>query len=88
MAPTVFRLIRVLRESDITAAARVLSDGRIEVWLGDARYGIRASAVFSRQELDEAARWLSLHAVRLYPASQYARVSRLISRWEAGALQA
>lgn len=88
MAPTLFRLIRVLCESDITAAARVLSDGRIEVWLGDAQYGIRASAVFSRQELDESVRWLSFHAVRLYPASQYARVSNLLSGWVAGALQA
>jgi hypothetical protein len=88
MAPTLFRLIRVLCESEITAAARVLSDGRIEVWLGDAQYGIRASAVFSRQELDEAANWLSVNAVKLYPDSQYARVSRLVSGWVASALQA
>jgi hypothetical protein len=77
--------IRILRDSGIIANARVLSDGRVELWLGDATAGIRASAVFARKELGQAARWLAARAVDLYPESRFARVQRLISRWTADA---
>ena len=87
MEQTLLRTLRALNDSGIVAAARVLSDGRVEVWVGDAERGIRSSALFSRLELDEAAHWLSESAVRLYPHSSYARVSQLISGWVAGAAQ-
>jgi hypothetical protein len=75
------RTLQVLNDSRICAAARVLSDGRIEVWLGDAEHGIRGSAMFEPTQLDQAARWLSDNAVKFFPESRYARVSRLISVW-------
>lgn len=78
--------IRVLYDSGIVATARVLGDARVEVWLGDSRAGIRASAVFARKELDQAARWLARHAVELYPESRFARVQRLLSLWTADAM--
>jgi hypothetical protein len=87
MEQTLLRTLKVLNDSGIAAAARMLSDGRVEVWLGDTERGIRSSALFSGVQLDEAARWLSESAVRLYPGSSYARVAGLISGWVAGAAQ-
>lgn len=87
MEQTLLRTLKVINDSGIAAAARKLSDGRVEVWLGDAERGIRCSALFSEAELDEAARWVSESAVRLYPRSSYARVAELISGWVAGAAQ-
>jgi hypothetical protein len=75
------RTLQVLNDSRICAAARVLSDGRVEVWLGDSEFGIRGSAVYGASELDQAARWLSDNAVKFFPDSRYARISRLISSW-------
>ena len=88
MERTLVHLLKVLNECGICAAARVLSDGRIEMWLGDGERGIRASAVFSAQELESAARWLSSTAVRLYPDSHFARVGRILSGWVDAALAA
>lgn len=88
MERTLVHLLKVLNECGICAAARVLSDGRIEMWLGDGERGIRASAVFSAQELDIAMRWLSATASRLYPDSHFARVGRMLSRWVDGAIEA
>ena len=87
MGRTLFLLLKVLNDCQISAAARMLNDGRVEVWLGDSENGIRASAVFARSELADAARWLSQNASRLYPDSHFARVQHLISAWSSGALQ-
>ena len=87
MEQTLLRTLKVLNDSGICAAARMLSDGRVEVWLGDAEWGIRSSALFSGAELDAAARWLSESAVRLYPQSSYARTAQLISCWVERAAQ-
>lgn len=87
MEQTLLRTLKVINDSGIAAAARMLSDGRVEVWLGDAERGIRSSALFSSSELDDAAHWVSESAARLYPRSSYARVSELISGWVAGAAQ-
>lgn len=87
MEHTLLNTLKALNESGISAAARLLSDGHVEVWLGDAEWGVRSSALFSGEELDVAARWLSDNAVRLYPDSHYAAVARLISGWVAGATQ-
>ncbi len=88
MEHALLKMLKILNASHVCAAARVLSDGSVEVWLGDADYGIRASALFSRSEMDLAARWLSDNAVKFYPRSPHARVARLLSGWVAGALQA
>jgi len=87
MEQTLLRTLKALNDSGICAAARMLSDGRVEVWLGDAEWGIRSSALFAGAELDAAARWLYENAVRLYPQSPFARTARLISRWVATAVQ-
>ena len=80
MDRTLFQLIKALNESGIRAAARPLSDGRVELWLGDAG-GIRASALFTRPELNEAARWLKTNAVAIFPDSRFARVQRTMDGW-------
>ena len=88
MEQSLIHLLRVLNASQICAAARVLNDGRVEVWIGDAEEGIRASALFSATELGQATRWLSHNAVRFYPASGYARVAGLLAAWTEEALRA
>lgn len=88
MERTLVQLLRVLNECGICAAARVLSDGRIEMWLGDGERGIRASAVFSAQELEAAISWLSATAARLYPDSQFARVRKMLAAWVVRAVEA
>jgi hypothetical protein len=85
MERTLFLLLRVLNHSGITAAARMPNAAAIEVWLGDADHGVRRSAVFSRRELPKAVAWLTEHAVRLYPDSDFARVRNLLTAWTASA---
>jgi len=87
MERTLFLLLRVLNHSGITAAARMPNAAAIEVWLGDAENGVRRSAVFSRRELSKAIAWLTEHAVRLYPDSDFARVKKLLGAWSASAEQ-
>lgn len=87
MERTLFLLLRVLNHSGITAAARMPNAAAIEVWLGDAENGVRRSAVFPRRELSKAIAWLSEHAVRLYPDSDFARVKKLLWAWSASAEQ-
>lgn len=87
MERTLFLLLRVLNQSGITAAARMPNAAALEVWLGDAENGVRRSAVFSRRELSKAIAWLTEHAVRLYPDSDFARVRKLLGAWAASAEQ-
>jgi hypothetical protein len=70
--------IRVLNCSGIQAAAAFLPGGEIHVWLGDAQTGVRDTAVFRQRA--EAAAWLTLAAVRHFPASDFAKVRRFLAR--------
>ena len=88
MERTLVHLLKILNDCGICAAARVLSDGRIEMWLGDGERGIRASAVFSARELEAATRWLSMTAARLYPDSHFARVRATLYGWVDRAVEA
>lgn len=70
--------LRVLNGCGIQAAAAFLPGGEIHVWLGDAETGVRDSAVFRQRE--EAARWLTVVALRHFPVSDFAKVRRFIAQ--------
>jgi hypothetical protein len=64
-------VLKGLFESDIASQANIGS--RIDLWIGEAGRGPSARASFGIAESRRAARWLHRSAVRLFPASRYAR---------------
>jgi hypothetical protein len=64
-------VLKGLFESDIASQAHIGS--RIDLWIGEAGTGPSARASFGIAESRSAARWLHRSAVRLFPASRYAR---------------
>jgi hypothetical protein len=80
MERTLFRLLKVLNASDISAAASLTPEETVGIWLGDASHGIQAYAFFRLDELDLAARWLAGKAVELFPDSPFAKTSRTIAK--------
>ena len=71
--------LRTLRASEITAAAQITGDGRIQVWLGNRTLGVCDAAFFSLHESARAADWLAERAVKYFPKSDFAKVYRLIA---------
>jgi hypothetical protein len=71
--------LRTLHASDITAAAQITGDGRIQVWLGDRTLGVCDAAFFPLHEAARAADWLAERAVKYFPKSDFAKVHRLIA---------
>jgi hypothetical protein len=71
--------LRTLHASDITAAAQITGDGRIQVWLGDRLLGVCDAAFFPLHESSLAADWLAERAVKYFPQSDFAKVHRLIA---------
>ncbi|HLS86825.1 MAG TPA: hypothetical protein VK043_11055 [Burkholderiales bacterium] len=88
MERTLVQLLKVLNASGISAAARLAPDGRVGLWLGDGSRGICTFAFFRRSELDRAVRWLADRSVVCYPASDFAKTARIISRLVHGAAAA
>ena len=80
MERNLFRLLKVLNASNISAAASLTPEETVGIWLGDAAHGIQAYAFFRLDELDLAVRWLSSKALQFFPQSPYAKTSRAISR--------
>ncbi len=72
--------LRTLHASDISAAAQITGDGRIQVWLGDRALGVCDAAFFPLHEPERAADWLAERAIRHFPKSDFARVRRLIAQ--------
>ena len=77
--------LRTLHASEITAAAQITGDGRIQVWLGDRTLGVCDAAFFPLHESARAADWLAERAVKYFPKSDFAKVHRLIARLAAPA---
>ena len=71
--------LRTLHASDITAAAQITGDGRIQVWLGDRTLGVCDAAFFPRHEASRAADWLAERAIKHFPRSDFAKLHRLIA---------
>ena len=61
-----------LYRSDIASQAHIGS--RIDLWIGEVEAGPTAHASFGIGEARGAARWLHRSALRLFPASRYARM--------------
>jgi hypothetical protein len=80
MERDLFRLLKVLNASNISAAASLTPEETVGIWLGDAAHGIQAYAFFRLDELDLAIRWLSGKALQFFPHSIYAKTSRTIAR--------
>jgi hypothetical protein len=80
MERTLFRLLRVLNASNISAAASLTPEETVGLWLGDAAHGIQAYAFFRLDELDVAARWLTGKALQFFPDSPFAKASRSIAQ--------
>jgi hypothetical protein len=64
-------IIAALHDSEINGEVSWFFDGVWRVKLGDGMNGVDAEAVVSSPQ--EAAEWLRSNAVRLYPASAFAR---------------
>lgn len=73
-------LLRTLRASEITAAAQITGDGRIQVWLGDRTLGVCDAAFFPIHESGRAADWLAERAIRYFPKSDFARMHRMVAQ--------
>ena len=71
--------LRTLRVSEITAAAQITGDGRIQVWLGNRTLGVCDAAFFALHDSSRAADWLAERAVKYFPKSDFAKVHRLIA---------
>ena len=75
------RVMRQLHDSEINAGVETFYDaGGMRVWLGDTFNGIQAETWIRRTDLQwpagvTAASWLHAVALRLYPESNYAKVS-------------
>jgi hypothetical protein len=54
-------------------ASQVHIGSRIDLWIGEAEAKAHAQASFGIGESRSAARWLHRSAIRLFPASRYAR---------------
>ena len=77
-----FLLLVILREDGIAACVRTLTDGRLEVWLGD-EDAVRGYALFAPGAYAEAWSWLAQKAANAYPASGFARVRLTLRAWGA-----
>jgi hypothetical protein len=80
MERNLFRLLKVLNASNISAAASLTPEETVGIWLGDSAHGIQAYAFFRLDELDLAVRWLSAKALQFFPQSPFAKASRAIAR--------
>ena len=65
------RVLHGLYQSDIASQAHI--GARIDLWIGEVEAGPAAHASFAIGEAASAARWLHRSALRLFPASRYAR---------------
>ena len=69
--PDLGTIIAALHDSEINGEVSWFFDGVWRVKLGDAANGFDAEAVVASPQ--EAAEWLRANAVRLYPASGFAK---------------
>lgn len=67
-----FQVIDGLYDSEINCGLQTFWDGGITAWLGDEMNGRQSEQTFCRENMADAAAWLHLEALRLYPGSDYA----------------
>jgi hypothetical protein len=80
-SPPLESVLQQLHDSEINAGVQTFYDAGMRVWIGDEANGIQAETTINRTaaarlkwpEGFTAASWLHETALRLYPASKYAK---------------
>jgi hypothetical protein len=72
--------LHCLHASGIAAAAKITTDGKLEVSLGDGDKGICDSTQYEPHQASQAAAWLAASALIHYPASDFSKVLKFITR--------